>query len=121
MAVYLLVYLYNTTRFSENSPHELELPLRRYEGDGPIGVELSQPHAAVEGAVVQRHGRPPVRPAPRRRVSLHDELVVEPELAVGHPCARVRWGIDPAREAGVFRRFDSRCYVRGGRGGYRRR
>lgn len=71
---------------STDSPHELELPLRRDEGDGPVGVEFPQPHAAVERAVVKRYRWSPVGPASCVRVSLHYQFVVESELTVGHSC-----------------------------------
>ena len=61
-------------------PHQLKLSVGRDEGDGPIGVELAQPDAPMEGAVVDLHPRLPHVAA----LLLNDELVVETKLALRH-------------------------------------
>ena len=67
-------------------PHQLKLPVGGDEGDGPIGIELAQPDAPMEGAVVDLHSRLPHVAA----LLVDDELVVETKLALRH-----------ARELGV--------------------
>lgn len=61
-------------------PHQLELSIGGDEGDGPIGIELAQPDAPMEGAVVDLHPRLPHVAA----LLLNDELVVETKLALRH-------------------------------------
>lgn len=61
-------------------PHELELPVRRDEGDGPVGLELAQADASVEGAVRDLHAWL----ADVRALVLDDELIVKAKLALRH-------------------------------------
>ena len=61
-------------------PHQLKLPVGGDEGDGPIGIELAQPDAPMEGAVVDLHSRLPHVAA----LLVDDELVVETKLALRH-------------------------------------
>ena len=59
--------------------HQLELAVGRHEADRARRVELVQPHALVERAVVELHGVP----AAVAVVLVDHELVVQPELALG--------------------------------------
>ena len=61
-------------------PHQLKLSVGRDEGDGPIGIELAQPDAPMEGAVIDLHPRLPHVAA----LLLNNELVVETKLALRH-------------------------------------
>eukprot|EP00591_Stephanopyxis_turris_P006959 CAMPEP_0195522536 /NCGR_PEP_ID=MMETSP0794_2-20130614/20799_1 /TAXON_ID=515487 /ORGANISM="Stephanopyxis turris, Strain CCMP 815" /LENGTH=251 /DNA_ID=CAMNT_0040652311 /DNA_START=603 /DNA_END=1358 /DNA_ORIENTATION=- len=70
-------------------PHELELAIGGNERDGPIRVELSEAHTAMEGAVVDLHPGFALGigslTAPLALL-LDDEFVVESELAFRHAC-----------------------------------
>eukprot|EP00754_Rhynchopus_humris_P025902 Rhum_TRINITY_DN14977_c4_g1::Rhum_TRINITY_DN14977_c4_g1_i1::g.131956::m.131956 len=58
--------------------HQLETPVRRNEGDGTVGLKLSETHALVERGVLK------VDLVGLLRLALQHELVVEPELALWH-------------------------------------
>jgi hypothetical protein len=62
-------------------PHQLKLPVGGDECNGPIGIELAQPDAPMEGAVVDLYPRLPHVTA----LLLNNELVVETKLALRHP------------------------------------
>ena len=63
--------------------HKLKLPIRRNKGDASVGIELAQPNALVELAVVELHCI--TRPTFTLALIQH-ELVVQSKLALG--CSR---------------------------------
>eukprot|EP00968_Pinguiococcus_pyrenoidosus_P002251 scaffold122_cov236-Pinguiococcus_pyrenoidosus.AAC.2 len=76
--------------------HQLELAIRRDEGDGAIRVKLSEAHAAVEGAVVDLHDLRAAAAGVGPGIAVHGELVVERKLALRH-AAELRLHHDLAR------------------------
>ena len=61
--------------------HQVELAVGRDERDGPVALEPRQPHALVKLDILELHAL-----TPRALVlRLEHNLIVQPELALGHP------------------------------------
>ena len=73
--------------------HELELAVRRNEGDGAVVLEARQPHALVELDVLHLYRLAPGRPSRR----LEHGLVIEAEPQLGH-AAQVAFQLDGAED-----------------------
>ena len=65
--------------------HQLELAIRRNEGDGTVLVELAQTHTAVEGAIIDLDARALTAAVALSLLLVGDEqLIIQTETTLGH-------------------------------------